>query len=580
MNKTSLAHKNQNKNTLYSTKGILQRKCACGNKAISNGECTECGKKKNNLQRKLSIGENNDPLEREADRVADKVMAMSGNSMVRKAPLYIQRSTGQSISEVDIAPSSVDQVLASSGSPLEADLRIDMEQRFGHDFSQVRIHSDTAAEQSATDVNAHAYTVGKNVVFGTGQFSPETHSGKQLIAHELTHVVQQSGSESNDLVQREEKDNASSVNLDSCSTGNKDDLSEEFDCYFQSALILYDGLFEKQVAALVLLRDTAGKDDPPPLWHELIVTSLGIALIAATGGVGSAVAVGVTNKLTKEVANPKSGIGKAFIKVTADMAKDSTKAVIKKILNTADRAVQSASSKYLKDDAERVAKIFFDSQRSALIDAKKEVKLIFVAKKGALKREKHAGILAIKNFAEAIRDQENRAEQTQRNESLSQWLVYQAKGDRGVTKKGGVDLGEIRPRISSSPGVLLLAGDWYREKELKLTKASIDGANSALRPAISNTKIGDLKIPIVVTLRVGEGGYPPFVHYSRNEKNQFFADLRQRRGNMLLGFNVGISGQPKLWGNGKPTQYLNEKEVFKVAKLTFEKMKDKKPPLS
>ena len=95
MNKTSLAHKNQNKNTLYSTKGILQRKCACGNKAISNGECTECGKKKNNLQRKLSIGENNDPLEREADRVADKVMAMSGNSMVRKAPLYIQRSTGQ-----------------------------------------------------------------------------------------------------------------------------------------------------------------------------------------------------------------------------------------------------------------------------------------------------------------------------------------------------------------------------------------------------------------------------------------------------------------------------------------------------
>jgi hypothetical protein len=69
-----------------------------------------------------------------------------------------------------------------------------MGQRFGHDFSRVRVHSGGAAEQSAREVNAHAYTVGHDIVFGAGRFSPGTHEGQRLIAHELTHVVQQSGS--------------------------------------------------------------------------------------------------------------------------------------------------------------------------------------------------------------------------------------------------------------------------------------------------------------------------------------------------------------------------------------------------
>jgi hypothetical protein len=70
-----------------------------------------------------------------------------------------------------------------------------MEQRFDHDFSRVRIYIGGAAEQSARDVNAHAYTTGNNIVFGAGRFAPATHEGQRLIAHELTHVVQQSGSD-------------------------------------------------------------------------------------------------------------------------------------------------------------------------------------------------------------------------------------------------------------------------------------------------------------------------------------------------------------------------------------------------
>ena len=85
----------------------------------------------------------------------------------------------------------MDWALASLGRPMPAELRQDMEQGFGHDFSGVRIHTDTSAEKSARDVKAHAYTVEKGIVFGGGRFALETQEGRHLLAHELTHVVQQ-----------------------------------------------------------------------------------------------------------------------------------------------------------------------------------------------------------------------------------------------------------------------------------------------------------------------------------------------------------------------------------------------------
>ena len=173
--------------------GILQRKCvSCGQHGIAQGECQSC--KKMGLQRKLTIGASNDPLEREADRIADQVMAAPIHSEVGGTPPRIQRFTGQTDGQANMtAPASVDRVLSSPGKPLEPGLQQDMGQRFGHDFSQVRVYTDTAAERSARDVDANAYTVGHNIVFGAGRFAPETHEGRRLIAHELTHVVQQTG---------------------------------------------------------------------------------------------------------------------------------------------------------------------------------------------------------------------------------------------------------------------------------------------------------------------------------------------------------------------------------------------------
>jgi len=85
----------------------------------------------------------------------------------------------------------VKEVLRSSGQPLDPATRGFMESRLGHDFSQVRIHADTRAAESASAINARAYTVGRDVVFGTGKFEPSTPHGRHLLAHELTHVVQQ-----------------------------------------------------------------------------------------------------------------------------------------------------------------------------------------------------------------------------------------------------------------------------------------------------------------------------------------------------------------------------------------------------
>lgn len=170
---------------------LLQRRCACGGSAVSSltGVCEQCKEKR--LQAKLAIGATNDPLEQEADRIADQVLATPPNSAVSSAPPRIQRFTGQSAGQADTAPASVDRVLASPGRPLDSGLQQDMEQRFGHDFSRVRVHSGATAEQSAREMNAHAYTVGQNIVFGAGRFAPASHGGRRLIAHELTHVVQQ-----------------------------------------------------------------------------------------------------------------------------------------------------------------------------------------------------------------------------------------------------------------------------------------------------------------------------------------------------------------------------------------------------
>ena len=177
-------------------------------------------------QAKLTIGQPNDKYEQEADRVADQVMRMSDADVaqrqtedeeeeetVQAKPLadqitpLVQRQREPTVegeeqtyqanempgqlpdmsNEVECMTNS----LRGGGKLLSKSVREYMEPRFGHDFSQVRVHSDSQAIKSAQSINARAFTLGENVVYDSGQYSPTSHEGKRLLAHELTHVIQQ-----------------------------------------------------------------------------------------------------------------------------------------------------------------------------------------------------------------------------------------------------------------------------------------------------------------------------------------------------------------------------------------------------
>ncbi len=148
-------------------------------------------------QTKLKVSEPGDIYEQEADRMSNQVLAAPTHAPVGGTGPRVQRVAGQPVAENATAPASVEHALASPGKPLEPTLRHEMEQRFGCDFSRVRVHIGPTAEQSARDVNARAYAVGPSMVFGAGEFNPETRKGQRLLAHELAHVAQQSGAAAN-----------------------------------------------------------------------------------------------------------------------------------------------------------------------------------------------------------------------------------------------------------------------------------------------------------------------------------------------------------------------------------------------
>lgn len=169
---------------------VFRRQCACGNHT-SSGECENCAKKK--VQRKLSIGASNDPLEQEADYVAEQVLGNNFPGVFARPLPIIQRHAEQATGASDAVPHSVERAVSGTGRSLPPLVQKDMETRFGHDFSQVRIHTSEAAAHSARDIQASAYTLGNHIVFNSGKFTPSNTEGKRLLAHELTHVIQQSG---------------------------------------------------------------------------------------------------------------------------------------------------------------------------------------------------------------------------------------------------------------------------------------------------------------------------------------------------------------------------------------------------
>ena len=185
---------------------------------------------KTGIQTKLKVSQPSDAYEQEADRVAEQVMRMSisdsGTSVIttkeegidRKCSACEKKKEEEKKMDISRKPSytsnlettskpasKINDVLSSSGSPLDPSTRQFFRTRLGYDFSNVRVHTDAQAAESTYEVNANAYTIGHNIVFGSGFFAPGTHVGRRLIAHELTHVAQQTIGKAGRAIHRDVK---------------------------------------------------------------------------------------------------------------------------------------------------------------------------------------------------------------------------------------------------------------------------------------------------------------------------------------------------------------------------------------
>ena len=189
---------------------LLQRKCACGRHTTDqHGQCTECRKKRTALQRRAvnqSEPETAPPIVYEVLRSLGRPLdsatrAFTGSRFGREfsqvrthAGPQLQARSGLAIGPVgDRHEQEADQVADMVTRPSGQEGIGHTSTRLGYDFSQVRLHTDARAAASAQAVNARAYTVGRDIVFGAGQYAPDNDQGRRLLAHELTHVVQQTG---------------------------------------------------------------------------------------------------------------------------------------------------------------------------------------------------------------------------------------------------------------------------------------------------------------------------------------------------------------------------------------------------
>ena len=149
-------------------------------------------------QRKLAIGAVNDPLEREAEH--------AGHQALNASPAATGIHPSHASAETHIDADRIQPALASPSRPLDRSLRRQFERQFGQSLPPIRIHSGAAAARSAEELNAKAYTVGGDIVFGPQRFAPHSDAGQRLLAHELTHVLQQSNGAP--VLQRDPKDPA------------------------------------------------------------------------------------------------------------------------------------------------------------------------------------------------------------------------------------------------------------------------------------------------------------------------------------------------------------------------------------
>jgi hypothetical protein len=259
------------------------------------------------VQAKLTVGRVDDPCELEADHIASQVVGMPapGAQTEMSGPPgaeQVQRQTSADPTHQvgEGVDATVNQALSTgSGQPLDAGVREYFEPRFGYDFSQVRVHTHEQAAESARTLSAQAYTLGSDIVFAKGQYAPETPSGRWLLAHELTHVIQQgrAGQSAQRSVQRITDEALEARQM-------MNDVDSRANAMVQQYRSDPAGL------ATRLITDLSSSIDTMTDWENTQIGSRVLQRYPDQAGLGNEIARQLTNDRVRQlVALPRNGLG-------------------------------------------------------------------------------------------------------------------------------------------------------------------------------------------------------------------------------------------------------------------------------
>jgi hypothetical protein len=455
------------------TAAILQRKCACA-------ACTDCDRK------------------HEGDSTIQRQAAGSAH-----APAGIPESVTTAMAA------------ASGGQPLPTVLREQMESRFGRSFESVRVFTDLRAADATRSAQARAFTSGDRIYFANGEYQPQSEPGRELIAHELTHVVQQRsgrvalveiGSPDDALeheasaaataVIRNDRPNIATPDTahalrrstppsvqrkpDPAPTGGTAEPQsaapdadlvaerEQAGSIYNKAVNGWTFLAQQQVLAIDSIYTEAKKPDKPSLEAELLTVLAEAALAAALGGIGGLIAVSIERKITQLFISKALGTAARFRDasgrfVTTEIGRA---AAASASLKTAKFVAESAKDA-MKDGVKSLAKPKIRqllSDGKAAIDAFFEGQKITAVDTGKMgsdtAEDKRGGVLNNPNpvpTAQAIYEGMNSiyddAVQKQKNETLKKWLIYQAGLDAKIVGPGKVGAGTTNLSGETWPGM-------------------------------------------------------------------------------------------------------------------------------
>ena len=494
------------------------------------------------IQPKLKISQPNDPYEREADRVADQIMRMSNiedkthvqnnseNKIQRKCSscqmndkkkdeLKISRKPTFSNNDLETTDEISNQIKnTDGGKPLDNTTKSFMESRFGYDFSDVRIHDDSKSQQLSRSVNARAFTVGNNVFLGQNEFT----SDNRLIAHELTHVLQQN---TNDRKLPLNKMNTNSVQnslqpnknepISQITTNNNNlaltiqrSLREDMNGQWNMAAIelntIYSsagGIIGRQKHAVHTFTEAIKNEDPPSITDQILIGGINLLLNAALGGIATVLksvalralrpALRTATRGTMGTAVDSSQVRRVMrssVTQIIDSMKDAGKARISSAVSAAWRGAANTS--------ENRALQFRETQMSALDDiARAQTQAMNSGLSRLRSTEGEDDEWGVANaLYESFQQSISSAYAEQFNKMTDLWFTMQTQS---------IGLG-------ARPGVLQieLYDRYPHQGNFRVESANLlgEGSVSTVRNRLAQRKLKDIAIPKVIRMN-GSMGY-------------------------------------------------------------------------